>query len=198
MKMDRKTVAAHRAAILEQAGRLFRERGIEGASVADITRAAGLTHGAFYGHFPGKAALAAESCRQSLESAAQSWRERVTAAKIAGADPVVALIDSYLTLAKRDSRETSCMLASLGPEMSRDPDLLPAMALGVTALTDVLQELIAERRPDESPEMHLCSALAVLSAMNGGLNLARALAADPVRSAATLEGAAALAKRAAE
>jgi len=191
-------MASHRAAILEQAGRLFRRHGIVGVAVADITGAAGLTHGAFYGHFPSKTALAAESCRQSLEHSAQRWRERAAEAKRKGADPIAALVDSYLTPARRDSPESSCPLVSLGPETSRDPELRPAMAAGVNALTTVLQELIAERRPDDPPEVHLHAAVAMLATMSGGLNLARALADDPARSAAALQAAAALAKRAAE
>ena len=191
-------MAAHRAAILEQAGRLFRRHGIDGVAVADITGAAGLTHGAFYGHFPSKTALAAESCRASLEHSAQRWRQRAAEASSAGADPIAALIDAYLEPTRRDHRETGCTLVALGPEASRDPALLPAMASGVTALTDVLQELLAERRPDDPPAVRVQAALAILVAMNGGLNLARALAADPEQSAAALRAAAALAKRAAE
>jgi TetR/AcrR family transcriptional repressor of nem operon len=198
MRVDRKTMAAHRAAILRQAGRLFRQHGIDGVAVADITGAAGLTHGAFYGHFPSKTALAAESCRHSLESSARIWRERAEAARSSGADPLVALIDSYLTPRHRDSREASCMLASVGPEASRDPDLRADLAIGVTALSLVLQELIAERHPDAEPQHHLEVALAVLAALSGGLTLARALSADPERSAAALRSAAVLAKRAAE
>jgi TetR/AcrR family transcriptional repressor of nem operon len=198
MKVDRTTMRAHRAAILEQAGKLFRQRGIDGVAVADITGAAGLTHGAFYGHFPSKSALAAESCRHSLEAAAQGWRDRASAAKNAGTDPISALIDAYLSPARRDSRETSCMLACLGPEISRDPDMLPALAAGVTALTNVLQELIAERQPEATATAHAEAALAVLGVMAGGLNVARALADDPERSMSALKGAAALARRAAE
>jgi len=191
-------MAAHRAAILRQAGRLFRRHGIDGVAVADITGAAGLTHGAFYGHFPSKTALAAEACRVSLERSAQIWRERAAAARRTGADPLHALIDAYLTPHHRDSREASCMLASVGPEANRDPGLCPDLAVGVGALADVLQELIAERQLSARPEQHREAALAVLAALSGGLNLARALIADPERSAAALAGAAALAKRAAE
>lgn len=191
-------MAAHRAAILRQAGQLFRRHGIDGVAVADITGAAGLTHGAFYGHFPSKTALAAEACRASLEHSARIWRDRAATARSAGVDPLFALIDAYLTPKHRDSRETSCMLASVGPEASRNPDLRPDLATGVSALADVLQELIAERRPKAHPQHQRQAALAVLAALSGGLNLARALAADPERSTAALESAAALAKQAAE
>ncbi len=98
-------MAAHRAAILTQAGRLFRQRGIDGVPVAEITGAAGLTHGAFYGHFPSKTALAAEACRHSLERSAEHWRKRAAAAERAGADPIAVIVDAYLSSAARDSRE---------------------------------------------------------------------------------------------
>jgi TetR/AcrR family transcriptional regulator, transcriptional repressor for nem operon len=102
MRVNRKTMAEHRTAILRQAGRLFRQHGIDGVAVADITGAAGLTHGAFYGHFPSKTALAAESCRHSLEHSARIWRERAAAARSAGTDSLDALIDAYLTPVHRD------------------------------------------------------------------------------------------------
>lgn len=194
MKVDQKTMAAHRAAILDQAGRLFREHGIEGVAVADITGAAGLTHGAFYGHFPSKTALAAEACRQSLEGSAERWRKRAAEARRAGKDPLAAIVDAYLAPSARDSRTHSCAISSLGPEASRDPDVGPSMGVGVEALLLVLQELIAERRPKATAEVHAEAALAALSAMNGGLTLARLLAAFPKRSAAALKAAAALAK----
>jgi TetR/AcrR family transcriptional regulator, transcriptional repressor for nem operon len=196
MKVDRQIMAAHRAAILTEAGKLFRQHGIDGVAVADITGAAGLTHGAFYGHFASKSALAADACQSSLEHAAASWRLRAGAAKSAGVDPIAALIDAYLTPARRDQPDTACMLAALGSEANRDPQLRSAMASGVNALVGVLAELIAERRPDAAPGENVRAALAALAAMSGGLSLARTLAADPDRSAAVLQGAAALAKRA--
>ena len=43
--------------ILEAAARLFRERGFDDVTVAEVMSAAGLTHGGFYGHFDSKEAL---------------------------------------------------------------------------------------------------------------------------------------------
>jgi TetR/AcrR family transcriptional repressor of nem operon len=191
MKVDQRTMAAHRAAILDQAGRLFREHGIDGVALADITSAAGLTHGAFYGHFSSKAALAAEACRCSLERSAEQWRARAADARRQGRDPFAAIVDAYLRPLARDSRQRSCAISSLGPEASRDPAVGPSMGVGVEALLLVLEELIAERRPKiDAPQ----AALAALAAMNGGLTLARLLAASPKRSTAALKAAAALAK----
>ena len=44
----------NRASIVEIASRLFRERGIEAVSVADVMAAAGMTVGGFYKHFASK------------------------------------------------------------------------------------------------------------------------------------------------
>jgi TetR/AcrR family transcriptional repressor of nem operon len=198
MRVDQKTLAAHRAAILEQAGPLFRRHGIDAVAVADITRAAGLTHGAFYGHFASKTALAAESCQHSLERAAERWRRRAAAASRDGDDPLAAVIDAYLSAANRDAPDPSCAFAALGQETSRDAGLRPAMDAGVSALLMVLQDLIAARHPEAAAASHAKAALAALAAMNGGLTLARTLSADPERSATALAAAAALAKRAAE
>ena len=41
--------------------RLLRERGVDGASVNDVMKDAGLTHGGFYKHFPNKDAMVASA-----------------------------------------------------------------------------------------------------------------------------------------
>jgi TetR/AcrR family transcriptional repressor of nem operon len=183
---------------LHQASELFRRGGIERVGVADITRAAGLTHGAFYGHFPSKAALAAEACQHSMYLTAELWRDRAAKARAREQDPLGALIDAYLSPASRDAPEQGCALSALGAETSRDPDLRSAMASGVNTLAQVLVEVLTSLHPDRDAATNDRAALAVMSAMSGGLLLARALAADPERSNAALAAAATLARRAAE
>jgi hypothetical protein len=46
--------------ILDAAGRLFRQGGIDGVGVDAVMKEAGLTHGGFFAHFASKEALAAE------------------------------------------------------------------------------------------------------------------------------------------
>src|SRR5580704_10783929 len=152
MRVSRHTLAAHRAAMLDHAGKLFRGHGIDAVAVADITRAAGLTHGAFYGHFPSKTALAAEACTASLQAGAARWRRRAARARAEGRDPLAAIIDSYLTEQHRDRPEDGCALSSLGPEIARaEPPLRQALDAGVTALTELLEQEISIRRPDLDP-----------------------------------------------
>jgi TetR/AcrR family transcriptional repressor of nem operon len=198
MRVSKSTKAAHRAAILDQAGRLFRRAGIGAVGVADITRAAGLTHGGFYGHFASKSALAAESCRRSLLDSAGTWQVRADRARAAGRDPIGAVIDAYLTKAHRDAPDGGCTLAALGAEAVRDPHLRAALDEGTLALAAVLERQIAADHPGRDAAACARAALGVLAAMNGGLILARAFAGDPERSQAALQGAADLARRAAD
>ena len=194
MKVDQPTFAAHRAAILRQAGRLFRSRGLGGVGVAEISRAAGLTHGAFYGHYPSKAALAAEALGGSLLEAAAKWRRRAAAARAEGRCGLAELVGGYLTVRHRDALEDGCALAALGPEVARaEPPLPEALRAGVAAMAAALQDEIALIRPALPAAECQGAALAMLAAMNGGLILARALAADDDASRAALRSAAALA-----
>ena len=198
MRVDRSTVATHRAAILQAAGRLFRRRGIAAVPVAEVTRAAGLTHGAFYGHFASKEALAAEPCRDSLEAAARRWVARAGRARARGREPLASLIDGYLSERHRDAPEEGCVLAALGPEIARaGPPLAGALGDGVAALTAVLEQELRHRHPTWPAAACRQGALAILAVLTGGIILARACRADPVRSRAALDAAAKLARDAA-
>ena len=66
MKVTREQVVENRRKILEAAGRLFREKGFEAVSVAEVMNAAGLTHGGFYGHFQSKDDLIAQTLEHVL------------------------------------------------------------------------------------------------------------------------------------
>jgi hypothetical protein len=56
---EREQVAEDRRTILEAASQLFRERGYGAVTVAETMKAAGLTHGGFYGYFASKDELIA-------------------------------------------------------------------------------------------------------------------------------------------
>ena len=199
MRVTRALAAEHRQALLEQAGRLFRARGIEGVSLAEVARAAGLTHGAFYGHFPSKSALAAEAVRASLENGVAHWRRRAARARGEGRDALRAVIEGYLTERHRDAPEAGCALAALGPEMSRaEAPLADALRDGTEALAAVLAAEVAALHPGLCAAECRARGLAVLAAMTGGLVLARALAADPAASRAALAAAARGARAAAD
>ena len=70
MKVSKEQVSENRRLVLEAAARLFRERGFDGVTVADVMRAADLTHGAFYGHFSSKEDLIAQAFAHVLAGSA--------------------------------------------------------------------------------------------------------------------------------
>jgi TetR/AcrR family transcriptional repressor of nem operon len=159
--------------ILKQAARLFRERGFDGAGVADIMKAAGLTHGAFYAHFPSKGALEAEALEQAF---AQSGRQiyKLTAN---ASDPKAAFIQSYLSVAHRDNPGSGCAIAALGPEVVRSSAARGPFTQQVKlAIERMVGRFRWKRKGDARP-----NAIHLLSAAVGALVLARAVD-DPALS----------------
>ena len=75
MRVTREQAAANRERVIETAGELFRSKGFSGIGVADIMKAADLTHGGFYGHFASKDDLIAQASLRSMQRAAQNWRK---------------------------------------------------------------------------------------------------------------------------
>jgi len=83
--------------IVETAARAIRSAGFQGMGVADIMKAAGLTHGGFYAHFASRDALLAEALERAGEESAQHL-DRATARHGAqGVSPLRALVESYLS-----------------------------------------------------------------------------------------------------
>jgi TetR/AcrR family transcriptional repressor of nem operon len=161
MKVSRKQVAEHRTRILAAAASLFRLRGFDEVTVAEVMKDAGLTHGAFYGHFPSKEVLIAEAIRHSLPQAPDEARPRRPAADFA---------DGYLSVRHRDNRATSCLFSSLGTEAARgSAELRHGMTEGVRCRIGHLSVEAEGEKPKEKRR----AAIAAWSAMVGAMVLAR-------------------------
>lgn len=59
-KRARRPLSPRRREVLDEAARLFRERGYGGTSMDDVANAVNLTKGTLYHHFPGKAEILVE------------------------------------------------------------------------------------------------------------------------------------------
>jgi TetR/AcrR family transcriptional repressor of nem operon len=161
VKVSREQVAEHRTRILAAAARLFRLRGFEDVTVAEVMEEAGLTHGAFYGHFPSKEALIAEAVGQALPPPPDQASPRRPAADYA---------DGYLSVRHRDNRATSCLFSSLGTEAARgSADLRRRMTEAVRSRIDHLSVEADGGTPKEKRR----AAIAAWSAMVGAMVLAR-------------------------
>jgi TetR/AcrR family transcriptional regulator, lmrAB and yxaGH operons repressor len=65
------TIPATRATLLDQLGRVFRERGYEGATLTQLAAATGLGKASLYHHFPGGKAEMAEALLRDAVAAAE-------------------------------------------------------------------------------------------------------------------------------
>ena len=172
-----KTAERHEM-ILKEAARLFRESGFDGAGVAQIMKAAGLTHGAFYAHFASKGALEAEA----VECAFAQSDERIYALSTNAGDPKQVFLDSYLSAAHRDRPGSGCVIAALGPEIARESAAREPFTQRVKQMIDRMARRFRWKR--RSAARH--NAIHLVSAAVGALTLARAVN-DPQLSDEILE-----------
>jgi TetR/AcrR family transcriptional regulator, transcriptional repressor for nem operon len=174
LKVTKEKAAENRAALVQAAGRLFRERGIDGVGVAEISMKAGLTHGALYAQFPSKDALAAEA----FAAASQEGWEQVTADRDGRPATLTDLLDYYLSFEHRDNLATSCPLSASASEIGRQDKVVSArFTEGFEQLVALVQGgLCASPVKAENRKR----ALAMAAAMIGGVAAARGAAkADP-------------------
>ena len=158
---------ATRQRIVEAAGRRFKEDGIEGAGVAAVMSDAGLTNGAFYGHFASKEDLVANVLADQLRAQRESFDAQL--AERAGLE---AFIRSYLSPRHRDRCAAGCPSAALLDEIVRRP--AATKRVFTAELTRSMDDLASRLDPTDV-EAARTDALALFGFMVGTLQLARAL-----------------------
>ena len=169
MKVSREQAAANRERVVEVAGKLFRENGFDGIGVADLMKAAGLTHGGFYGHFRSKDDLAAEACSRTMARASERW---ATLARTSPGDARAEIVKQYLTESHCDGPGKGCLLAALGSDAGRQGRAIRrAFREGLGSLVDILAKLA----PGRSRAAKRKQALADIAQMVGAMMLARAV-----------------------
>lgn len=174
MKVSKAQAAQNRQDILEAAARLYREHGLAGVGVAEVTRGAGLTHGGLYRHFESKDALVREACARAFD-----W----SIAPLDGVEgddgSLASRVQSYLSPQHRDSPGSGCPAAALAVDVARaGGDLSAVFAEGVERNIARFARVIGGLADGEAPGPDLrAQAMTMLSGMVGALVLARATAA---------------------
>ena len=169
MKVSREQAAQNRERIVVAAAQRFRERGFDGIGVADLMKEAGLTHGGFYGHFSSKEDLIAEASARALTSSLALWSKL---AQRAPGDPLSAIAGVYLTSRHRDNPGTGCLLAALGPDVSRQG---PAVRRAVTDYVRSACDLLAKLIPGRSRAARRQKAISAYATLVGAMVMARAV-----------------------
>jgi TetR/AcrR family transcriptional regulator, transcriptional repressor for nem operon len=180
MKVSREQAAENRERIVQVAAKLFRERGFDGIGVADLMKAAGLTHGGFYGHFTSKEDLAAEASGRALEETLQYWS---TAIEKTPDEAFQKIIDRYLSEGHRDAPGRGCLVAALGSDVGRQARPVRRVVTdGINAFIGQLMQLV----PGKTKAVRRRQALTDFAAMVGAVTIARAVD-DPALSKDVLD-----------
>jgi TetR/AcrR family transcriptional repressor of nem operon len=174
LKSDQKE-QTHRA-ILESASKVFRKRGIGGASVADVMAGARLTVGGFYAHFDSKAALVDETLRQMGQRLRATLFDRID--EKPAADRAIVVLKRYLSAPHRDLKTEGCPFPAVVGEIGTTaPEHRDALKGEVEALIAGLTQQLPAPTPYSAlaalPRRHV--AIALIAMMYGGMSLARAL-----------------------
>jgi TetR/AcrR family transcriptional repressor of nem operon len=168
MRRSREDAAATRQAIVCGAARLFRARGIDAVSVADVMSDQGLTVGGFYRHFEDKDQLVAEAIECASAEALAGHAESRKLGR--PADIARMMFERYLSPEHCAHPEAGCPVASLCTQVVHATPKVRA------AFTRAINELLAvaavgmpgARKRDQKRRLH------AVSAMVGALVLARA------------------------
>lgn len=167
--------------IIEAAGRGFRTHGVNGIGIADLMKAAEMTHGGFYNHFGSKDDLALEVIRHgfagSLAALADIRDEHPDSARAA----LDHMFDQYLAVEHRDHPEVGCASATLVTDAARDgvgaqAEYQHGLDGFFSAITQMVLENAAQSGTDLNAEQAREQAIALFSQMVGALVISRAVA----------------------
>jgi AcrR family transcriptional regulator len=169
-----------RRRLIEAAGRVFAEKGYEGARIADIAREAGLSSGAIYAHYGSKAELLLEAIRSH---GADELTQLLEGNELLPIPDVLVALGQTL---ERRSRTDGSLLAEAIVAARRDPEVAAVLVDHVAQSEGFFASLIrhAQRRGDIDPDVapdavaRLCFMIALGSLVLRALDLPRTDPAD--------------------
>jgi TetR/AcrR family transcriptional regulator, transcriptional repressor for nem operon len=161
------------ARLVAAAAARFKERGIDGISLADLMKELELTHGGFYKHFTSRDELVTEALELALDESGQSIRERLVDADKPN---FAAFVDFYLDEAHRDGRAGGCAVAALAGDAPRKgTDVHAQFRKHIESNLEALSKALAPATSATSAAEARATAIVVLSALYGALITARAV-----------------------
>ncbi|PDT24932.1 TetR/AcrR family transcriptional regulator [Rhizobium hidalgonense] len=161
------------AKVITAAGQVFRKEGYGGAGIDALTKAAGVTNGAFYGHFRSKS----EAFRVTVLAGLEELRLGISALRAQHKRGwLKTFVNYYLGYKRTCDLGESCALPTLSADVMRTDNETR------DAYTEKLERLIAEIAaglPDapDAPEgsSREDRAIVLLALLTGGVTLARAV-----------------------
>jgi TetR/AcrR family transcriptional regulator, transcriptional repressor for nem operon len=169
MKVTRDQAIQNRQHVVNIAARLFREKGLDGISVANLMEAAGLTHGAFYGQFSSKAELMVESMTMALDEKDREWRQLRDRTP---QNAFGAIVSGYLAQDHLDHPGHGCIATSLSIDAARQDG--PVRTI-MTEVVNRFVSLISGLLPGKTAEARRRQGLAAYATLVGAVVLSRAV-----------------------
>ena len=167
MKVTKEQSELNRLALLDAAARLFKQHGIDGVGVADICKAAGLTHGALYKHFTDKQDLAAQAFAHSFRKGFD-WTTKAGSGK---APTLANYLDQYLSRRVRDDQAAGCPVVTSACDTGRQSEAVSqSYTDGFKELRDGLQAVLDPQGQDPA------KATLAVAALIGAMALSRGVA----------------------
>ena len=170
MRKSREQAAETRKRIVRAAACEFREKGIVATSLADLMKAAGMTHGGFYKHFESKDQLIAEACAEATQELMERMETQPT---------INAAVAGYLSTRHRDTPASGCPFSAIGSELARTDEKTREVA---TAAFERLVGLLAGNSSERDARRR---ALVAAATMIGAVTMSRVVN-DPTLSAEIL------------
>jgi TetR/AcrR family transcriptional regulator, transcriptional repressor for nem operon len=162
--------------IVSDASRRVRAEGLNGAAVAAVMRATGLTHGGFYKHFKSKDELLLESLGEAFRDVGDIL---VRAAAESPPDAAwKAIVKTYLSLDFCDHAELGCPLTALAPELTRvDKNMKAQVFPQLVSYKSRMLPFMPGRRASEKESAFFV----IFSTMVGAVEIARMLPEHAMR-----------------
>jgi TetR/AcrR family transcriptional repressor of nem operon len=154
--------------IIERASRAFREYG-SGVGIGEVMKELGLTHGGFYRHFESKDDLLVEAIARSLDEVTERFDKIAKAA--APGKQLEAIITAYLSAEHLRHPETWCALATLAPDIGRQP---AAVRKRVDLALQRYMARMAKYMPGATEDERRRNFVILFSGMSGAMALTRA------------------------
>jgi len=160
----------NRQYVVATASRLFREKGTA-VSIADLMKASGLSHGAFYKQFASKEDLVDKAIAHAFEDPAAHAPAALD--EPAGDHEAVrrTLIEQYLSVWHRDHAGDGCPVSGFAADLGREPD--QAARSQDVYINGVRNRAARLATGDDDGMAQLCT-------MVGALVLARATRGNPI------------------
>ena len=163
-----------RMRVVVAAGQVFRKEGYGGAGIDALTKAAGVTNGAFYGHFKSKG----EAFRTAVLAGLEDLRSGIATLKAnQPRDWLATFVGHYLGYKRTCDLGESCALPSLSPDVMRaDDETRNAYTAELKRLIEEVASGLSESETKgEAKAGRQDQAIVMLAMLSGGLTLARAV-----------------------